>query len=93
MHQVVGGSHVLAKLLLQTKQAERGGRVRVALRERTTAGQATAGGGGSHRWRDQGRVWTERGGDTFNYFTQQMRDTMNQVCEGQRKEFSSEVKI
>lgn len=48
MHQVVGGSHVLAELLLQTKQAERGGGVRVALRERTTAGQATAGGGGGH---------------------------------------------
>lgn len=58
MHQVVGGSHVLAELLLQTEEAERGGGVRVALRERSAAGQATAGGGGGgHRWRDQGRVW------------------------------------
>ena len=51
---------MLAELLLQTKQAERGGRVRVALGERAAAGQATAGGGGGHGWRDQGRVWTER---------------------------------
>lgn len=64
--QVVGGGHVLAELLLQTKQAERGGRVRVVLWERTTAGQATAGGGGGHGWRNQGRVWTERR-STFNY--------------------------
>lgn len=42
MHQVVGGGHVLAELLLQTKQAERGGGIRMALGERTTAG----GGGG-----------------------------------------------
>lgn len=82
VHQVVGGSHVLAELLLQTKQAERGGRVRVALRERTTAGQAAAGGGGGHGRRNQGRVWTERWGGTFNYYNQQMRDAMNDVCEG-----------
>lgn len=58
VHQVVGGGHVLAELLLQTEEAERGGGVGVALRERSAAGQATAGGGGGgHRWRDQGRVW------------------------------------
>lgn len=61
VHQVVGGSHVLAELLLQTEEAERGRGVRVALRERSAAGQATAGGGGGgHRWRDQRRIWTER---------------------------------
>lgn len=35
MHQVVGGGHVLAKLLLQTEQAERGAGVRIGLRYRT----------------------------------------------------------
>lgn len=61
VHQVVGGSHVLAELLLQTEEAERRGGVRVALRERSAAGQATAGGGGGgHGWRDQGRIWMER---------------------------------
>lgn len=48
MNQVVSRSHVVTELLLQTKQAERGGRVRVALRKRTTAGHAAAGGGGGH---------------------------------------------
>lgn len=61
VNQVVSGSHVLAELLLQTKQAERGGGVRVALRERSAAGQATAGGGGGHRRRGQGRICTDRG--------------------------------
>jgi len=65
VHQVVGGGHVLAELLLQTKQAERGRRIRVALRERTAAGQAADGGG--HGRRDQGRVWTERRGDLESY--------------------------
>lgn len=61
VHQVVGGSHVLAELLLQTEEAERGGGVRVALREGSAAGQATAGGGGGgHGWRDQGRIWRDR---------------------------------
>lgn len=61
VHQVVGGSHVLAELLLQTEEAERGGGVGVALRERSATGQSTAGGGGGgHGWRDQGGIWVER---------------------------------
>ncbi len=89
VHQVVGGSHVLAELLLQTKQAERGGGVRVALRERTAAGQAAAGGGGGHGRRDQGRVWTERrGGEeihliiTVSWWVQCCRWGVKQVFEG-----------
>lgn len=51
MHQVVGGGHVLPKLLLQAEEAERRRSVGVALRQ--TAGCAAGGrqGGGA-----QGRV-------------------------------------
>lgn len=61
VHQVVGGRHVLAELLLQAEEAERRGGVRVALGEGSAAGQAAAGGGGGggHGWRDQGGVWME----------------------------------
>lgn len=78
VHQVVGGSHVLAELLLQAEEAERRGGVRVALRERSAARQATAGGGGGgHRWRDQGRIWMERE-------ESQVRDDADEDCDGRR---------